>query len=144
MKNTGQIITHLKLDPSFKNLEKYECFKKIKSIFPPYIQDGILFMYGQNETIFVVFNHQALLMEFNYKLNMFSRLLSDIKKHNTLCIEYSNIKAIVTNKPIFQKIEDEVVDTYYEESDGEFENPYDDKELSAKLDEIKEIIKNNL
>ena len=145
MKNSRDIITHLKLDPSFKNLEKYECFEKIKSIFPPYIQDGVAFMYGKNSTIFVVFAHQALQMDFNYKLNMFSRLLSDIKKHNQLCSEFDDIKAIVTNKPIFHETKrvDEVM-RYFEESDGEFANPYDDEELATILEEIKEIIQTTL
>jgi len=144
MKDITNIISHLKLNPNLKKLSSYECFNSLKSLLPKHFRDAIIFMYKKNETIFFVFNHPAVHMEFNYKLNSISTVLSQLKKYKNICQEFQNVKAIVTNKRIFLESESLIEEeTYIEESNANFKNPYNDKEMYDILEKIRDNINKN-
>ncbi len=146
MKNSNNIIIHLKNQPYYKKIKNIECFNKIKSLLPPKLSNSILFIYIKNQTLFFVLTHPGYKMEFNYNVNLIKRLLKELKKRDKNCqnLNIKDIKTFVTNKINIQKTENNNKNSkiyYNERAKGNFKILTNNQKLKTRFLEIQKIIK---
>ena len=144
MKKAHDILSSLQNQPQFKKLHNVRCIERILSVFLPSVQRFVEFGYIKNGTLFVVLNHNAGKQEFDNNIKMIKDLLKSVKIEECEGVEFTQIKAFVTNRPRRKKESRRVTVPFYEErSHGEFDiELIKDEELRNIAKEIREIIKN--
>jgi len=145
MKNSKNIINHLLNNPLYSKIVQVKCFNRLKSLLPPRLQKGIVFIYKKEKTLFLVLNHPTFKMEFNYKLDLIKLWLKQLQNIDDNCkgLDIETVKTFVSNK-VVEKKESKNVDLYEEKSDGDFENLAKDKNIKEVFDKIKMIIRDNI
>ncbi|NPA73494.1 MAG: hypothetical protein GXO12_02170 [Epsilonproteobacteria bacterium] len=147
MKQSSEIITHLKNLPIYRKVNQAGCFDKLKSLLPPLWRKSVLFIYIKNKTLFFALNHPGLKMEFNYNHNLIKELLKRLKNSYPDCkdIEVTDIKAFAVNQFEFvAKKEYGFYDTkiiYTEKSTGNFKIRTNNKKLLKLFQNIQTTIK---
>jgi len=144
MKKAHDILSSLQNQPQFKKLHNVRCIERILSVFLPSVQRFVEFGYIKNGTLFVVLNHNAGKQEFDNNIKMIKDLLKSVRIEECEGVEFSQIKAFVTNRPRRKKAPRRATVPFYEErSHGEFDiELIQDEELKSIAKEIREIIKN--
>ncbi len=139
MKNTNDILTHLKFCPEFKKLNTHTTLEKLINTLPMNLKKGVKFAYIKKDILYFVLTHQVYKMEFSYNKELIWSLLKTLKIANILDINF-----FVTN--IIEKKEEklELKPHYKERSFAIFENHLKDNNLHKKIEEIRNTIKNNL
>ena len=144
MKNAQSIISHLKQDPSLKNLQKTESYKKLLSLLPGNLSKAVRFMYNKNQVLFFVLDHPGYKMEFHYKLSLIKGLLKQliIMDPSCVCIDADEIKTFVTNKPpLHVKTSPHLTGPFYDEASlAAFQNKAKDPEINALFEAIRQTI----
>ena len=145
MKKAHDILSSLQNQPQFQKLHNVRCIERILSVFLPTVQRFIEFGYIKNGTLFVVLNHNAGKQEFDNNIKMIKDLLKSVKIEECEGVEFSQIKAFVTNRPRRKKEPRRATVPFYEErSHGEFDiDLIKDEELRKIAKEIREIIKDH-
>ncbi len=142
MKSVKTVLSHI--FPKNSKFGEHSCFNKLISLLPKRFKDHTLFCYKKNETLFFVFDHPGIKMEFNYNLNLINELLNIMKKNSNECknLEIKSIKSFVKNdktkRYLYKKRE---FNSYKENSKGDFENFAKNQEIKEILEKIREKIK---
>ena len=141
MKNVKSILPHI--FPKIDKIHQHRCFNKIVSLLPKNLKEHTLFCYKRDRTLFIVFDHPGIKMEFNYNQKVINEILNMAKKMVNECknVEISNIKAIVSNKN-FKKIKNSnsSFNTYKETSLANFKNYAKNSEIKDLIEKIREKI----
>lgn len=142
MKDSKNIISHLKKNPLLKNLEQQECFDILLSLLPKSFTQFIKFIYKKNDTIFFVLKHPSAKMEFNYKRNLIKELLNKVINFNQQCKSLQNIeiKAFVSNKKVINPKSSQSLIFYNEKAKGTFINNSKNEKLHELFEEIRKTI----
>jgi hypothetical protein len=144
MKNSSQILSHLKHQPQFSKLAQHDCIQSVKNLFPPRLQKMILYGYIRNGILFFVFNHPGAKQEFDI---IIESIKAPLKAHMPLtCLEnpFNDIKAFVTHQPLQRSNNPKKEQQLYpERSEGSFDNPVTDKKLHELIEQIRQTIIQN-
>lgn len=148
MKQARFIIENITHKPSFKNLHKIKCYKKLIAPLPLHVSQKILFMYNKNKTLYFVFGHPGDLMSFNniqrqnkYKQSLVKTILKKLIQidKSCECIDADEIKAFVSNKQRPLQVSEDVF-VYEERSMGTFINYAKNEKLNELFEQIRDII----
>lgn len=141
MKSVKYILPHL--FPNNDKIIQHRCFNKLISLFPKNIREHTLFCYKKDMTLFLVFDHPGIKMEFNYNQKVINEILNLAKKKSDECknIEINSIKAIVSNRQEkkFEKKE-KSLNKYKEISSGNFKNFAANSEIKDMIEIIRKKI----
>jgi hypothetical protein len=148
MRKANEILNTVKSKPYFKDIHKYSCFNKLKSLLPPRFQDAIAFFYIKNNTLFGGLSHPGYKMELNYNKDLVKALLNQLISVKIECKEV--FKDVVKIEFFVSKfhtpppmITEDTDPKYRELASGEFELKVKDRELIEIFNKIKEDIKLN-
>ncbi len=141
MKNSTQILSHLKHQPQFSKLAHYDCIKSVKNLFPPRLQQMILYGYIRNGVLFFVFNHPGAKQEFDIIIESIKAPLKAHMPASCAGSPFHDVKAFVSHEPLSkQEDSDHTVETYPERSQGNFDNPVTDQKLHDTIETIRQTI----
>lgn len=141
MKNTNEILTHIKYSPEFKKINTQSALLKLIDSLPVSIKKGVAFAYTKNQTLFFVVYHPVYKTEMKIEYNQ--TLIRDLLKKLQIA-NVEKIECFVTNKKVkkdffeYEKIEIEKVN---EKSYGLFDNNIEDKDLYNLFEDIRKTIK---
>lgn len=142
MKNSKEIISHLRSQPSFKKVKTQECIQKVVLILPPGIIQRVRFSYVKNHTLFFVLNHPGAKFEFDNIIKSIKKLLIEFINSCDTTLLVNDVKAFATHKPETISIEPLHLETaeFQERSRASFKNPFHTSTMYQKLEEIRAII----
>ncbi|MEA3372549.1 MAG: hypothetical protein U9Q62_02545 [Campylobacterota bacterium] len=144
MKNSAQILSHLKHQPQFSKLAQHECIRSVQKLFPPHLQKMILYGYIRNGILFFVFNHPGAKQEFDLIIESIKTPLRAYPPKTCQSDPFNDIKAFVTHKPLYkaaQKSKPELL--YAERAEGTFTNPATDQRLHRLIEKIRQTIQSH-
>lgn len=142
MKNASQIINSIQNRPQFSKLSKYNCIKKIQSIFTPALQRMIKFAYIKNNTLFFVLNHPAAKQEFDNNIQNIKSALNFHMPEECSETLVEDIRAFVTHTPTKQSKTTKKEELRYKErASGNFDVNIKDEKLNQLVKSIQNIIK---
>ena len=147
MKNSAQILSSIQNRPQFSKLSKYNCIKKIQSLFSPALQRMIKFAYFKNDILFFVLNHPGAKQEFDNNIQNIKSALNFVQPEECVNISVTDIKAFITNKPIKKTTlftNAHINQIYKERASGNIEINIKDKKLNQLVKSIQAIIKENV
>lgn len=78
MKNASHILASLRQKPSFSNLARIECIRRIQGLFPPHLQRLIRYGYFRNDTLYFVLSHPGAKQEFD---NIIASIKGPLKQY---------------------------------------------------------------
>jgi hypothetical protein len=145
MKTPNQILSHLKHQPQFSKLARFECIKKIKSLFSPHLQKMIRYGYINQNTLFFVLNHPGAKQEFDNIIDSIKMPLKLYPPQECSESSFDDIKAYVSYKPantLKPHITPKLI--YSEKSKAAFSNTIKDKKLFEHFETIRKKIESNL
>ena len=144
MKNSAQILTSIQNRPQFSKLSKYNCIKKIQSLFSPALQRMIKFAYFKNDILFFVLNHPGAKQEFDNNIQNIKSALNFVSPDECMDVLVTDIKAFVTNKPVQKSVlfeNSSIKEVYKERASGNIEVNIRDDKLNKLVKSIQDIIK---
>ena len=141
MKNSKQLVSHLRSQSAFSPLNNLPCINAVKGLLPERLHKFILFGYIRHNILFFALNHPGAKQEFD---NIISSIKAPLKKMPPLeCknFELFDIRAFVSHKKSlnFTSV-DPHEEHYNERSEGTFENPVQNEKLHNIIEEIRQII----
>ncbi len=146
MKHSSDILSHLFLQPHFKSLPRYRCFRTFLSLLKPTWRDAVAFVYMKERTFYFVLRHPGFKMEFNYNRDLLKSLLTAFAQETPECRFMGETERVVAfaGKLYTQPHEEENTVPYYRESaEGDFEIRTEDAELKKRFSSISEHIRCN-
>jgi hypothetical protein len=148
MKSMNAIVDLLKGRPHFKDIQKYSCFNKLKSLLPPRFAKAIAFFYIKNNTLFGGLSHPGYKLELNYNKDLVKGLLIELATLDLECKEIfdgiEKVEFFVSKyfAPAPAKFED--TEPFYQElADANFSIDVKDSDIKEIFLKIKEDIKRN-
>lgn len=144
MKNSKQLVSHLRSQSAFAPLSNLTCINAVKELLPERLHKFILFGYIRHNILFFALNHPGAKQEFDNIISSIKTPLRAIPPLACKKFEISDVRAFVSHKKslTFTSAEPKAVQ-YKERSSAEFENKVEDKKLHQVIEEIREIIKNS-
>ena len=136
MKNSSEILSHLKYRPEFKKINTNVTINRLINALPLKLKKGVKFGYIKNQTLFFVLTHPVYKMEFEYNKSLIKSLLKTAKIANV-----NDFKFFVTNQIERKEKKIEPTAYYKERSNAIFENFCKDENLKNKFEEIRSLIK---
>jgi hypothetical protein len=115
MKNSNQLVSHLRSQSAFAPLNNLSCINAVKELLPQRLHRFILFGYIRHNILFFALNHPGAKQEFD-------NIISSIK----------------TPLKFSQGTPTEVA--YEERAHGEFTNEIQNEKLHTIMEEIRQII----
>ena len=142
MKNSAQVLLHLVNQPQYKKLEQQQCISTIQGLFPPHLQNLVLFAYVRHKVLYFVFSHPGAKQEFDIIISSIKTPLKLYPPSECQGLEFEDIVAYVSHKPINKMATQtrQTVSDYEELSKGEFINNVDDKKLHKIIEDIRKSI----
>ncbi len=143
MKKVETVLDHLLSHPTYAVVRRQKCFQLIKKALPKRLQDGILFIYVKNKTLFFALKHPAYKMEFDYKLSLIKNLLTTLPPIKDACSahEIRQVKSFVSKFAPERKKGVDSVPRYKERSSGMFAVHAENEDLKKRFEELKETIR---
>ncbi len=143
MKKVETVIDHLLSQPVYALLRQQNCFRLIKKALPPNMQNGILFIYVKNGTLFFALKHPVYKMEFDYKLSLIKNLLSTLPPLREACGDHKirDIKAFVSRFAPEPKESPRSVPHYRERASGRFDIRCKNERVKREFESLKETIR---
>lgn len=141
MKNSKQLVSHLRAQSAFAPLSNLTCINAVKELLPERLHRFILFGYIRHNILFFALNHPGAKQEFDNIINSIKVPLKKIPPLACKKFEIEDVRAFVSHKKSlnFSVTKPEVI-RYKERSSALFENPIEDKKLHQVIEEIREII----
>lgn len=139
MKNSKQLVSHLRSQSAFAHLGMQPCIDAVKELLPPRLHRFILFGYIKHNILFFALNHPGAKQEFD---NIISSIKTPLKQMPPLkCknFEIFDVRAFVSHKKTL-KFSQHKEEMYEERAHGEFKNELHDEKLHAMFEEIRDII----
>jgi len=143
MKNSKQLVSHLRSQSAFTPLNNQSCINAVKELLPQRLHRFILFGYIRHNIVFFALNHPGAKQEFDNIINSIKTPLKQMPPLSCKNYEIYDVRAFVshkktisfsTNKPINEE--------YKERASASFDNDIKDKKLHNVFEEIRDIIKN--
>lgn len=144
MKNSKQLVSHLRSQSAFTPLSNLSCIDAIKELLPPRLHRFILFGYIRHNIVFFALNHPGAKQEFDNIINSIKTPLKKIPPSSCKKFEIFDVRAFVSHKKTLTFSVSKPQEVHFEErSKAEFENNIEDKKLHQVMEEIREIIKHS-
>jgi len=144
MKNSKQLVSHLRSQSAFAPLSTLSCIEAIKELLPPRLHRFILFGYIRHNIVFFALNHPGAKQEFDNIINSIKTPLRQMPPPSCKKFEIYDVRAFVSHKKSLKYSVSKPKEVHYEErSEAEFENSIVDKKLHQVMEEIREIIKHS-
>ena len=143
MKNSKQIVSHIRSKSIFKPLSTIRCIDAVKEILPIRLHKFILFGYIRHNTLFFALNHPGAKQEFDNIINSIKTPLKSIPPIECKNFIIQDIKAFISYKKRLTFTTIKPKQYFAERSNGEFKNNVQDKKLHETVEKIREIIKTN-
>jgi len=144
MKNSKQLVSHLRSQSAFAPLSNLSCIEAVKELLPPRLHRFILFGYIRHNIVFFALNHPGAKQEFD---NIISSIKTPLKKIPPLScknFEIYDVRAFVSHKKTLKYSVSKPKEIHYNErSEAAFDNNIQDSKLHQTLEEIRDIIKNS-
>ena len=142
MKNSAQVLSHLVNQPQYKKLEQQQCINTIKGLFPPHLQNLVLFAYVKHKVLYFVFSHPGAKQEFNIIISSIKTPLKLYPPPQCQELKFEDIAAYVSHKPIKKESTEtrKTVSDYEELSTGDFVNNVNDPKLHKIIEDIRKSI----
>jgi len=142
MKNAESIISHLLNKPTFKNVVKARCLRRlIDTALPQRLARFVQFCYIKNNILFIAITHPGIKMELYYKDNLLKSILTMLQKTAPECeiIHFDKIRifALNANEP---KKDPDTHPRYHEHAKAIFENKATNQELQDQFEQIRNLI----
>ncbi len=143
MKKKKNILSHLFSNPI--KLQEHKCLNRLKALLPKRFQQSLVSIYKKGHILYFVFNHQGLVMEFNYIKKDINELLKMVQMHDKNCtlLEIKQIKSYAKFQTKAPTQKQKSIQRYRERSRATFEIVPSNPELKMLLQKIKEAIKKN-
>lgn len=141
MKDSQQIVSHLRSQSIFAPLKSIQCINTVKTLLPERLHRFILFGYIRNNILFFALNHPGAKQEFDNIINSIKAPLKNLPPEACSAFQLQDVRAFVSHKRSlrFQSNHD-TAPHYQERSKADFENPVKDEKLHAIIEEIRGII----
>ena len=143
MKNSKQLVSHLRSQSAFTPLNNQACINSVKELLPSRLHRFILFGYIRHNIVFFALNHPGAKQEFDNIINSIKAPLKKIPPLSCKNFEVYDIRAFVSHKKTIKfsafNPHDE---TYQERSHADFDNSIEDNKLHSIVEDIRDIIKN--
>ena len=144
MKNSKQLVSHLRSQSAFAPLSNLSCIEAIKELLPPRLHRFILFGYIRHNIVFFALNHPGAKQEFDNIINSIKTPLKRMPPVSCKKFEIFDIRAFVSHKKTLKFSVSKPPEIQFEErSKAEFENNIEDKKLHQVIEEIRDIIKHS-
>jgi len=140
MKNSRNIIEHLRSAPTYQKLNQQMVLGALRKMLPKRFGDSIIFIHQKGDTLFMALEHPGMLMELNYNLKLIKELLNIASTKYPELATIKNIKGYVKNKILDENTKNSEP-RYFERSSGEFETEVENKNIEGMIKAIKEVIK---
>jgi len=141
MKNSNQLVSHLRSQSTFAHLSTQPCIDAVKELLPARLHKFILFGYIKHNILFFALNHPGAKQEFDNIINSIKAPLKQMPPLQCKEFEIFDVRAFVSHKKAqtFAKHEE----LFYEErAEGTFKNEFKDDKLHAMFEAIRDIIHN--
>ena len=143
MKNSKQLVSHLRSQSAFTPLNNQACINSVKELLPPRLHKFILFGYIRHNIVFFALNHPGAKQEFDNIINSIKTPLKKIPPITCKNYEIYDVRAFVSHKKTIKFTQTKPLSVPYEErAAADFENFIADKKLHDVFEEIRDIIKN--
>ncbi len=141
MKNSNQLVSHLRSQSAFSPLSNLSCINAVKELLPQRLHKFILFGYIRHNILFFALNHPGAKQEFDNIINSIKTPLKTIPPVQCSKFELHDIRAFVSHKkPMKFSTLAHQKQEYQERSHGDFENNVHDEKLHNIIEEIRHII----
>lgn len=141
MKNSTQILSHLRHRPQFSRLSHYACIQSVQRLFSPHLQKMIRFGYIRNNTLFFVLDHPGAKQEFDTIIDSIKTPLKSYPPPACSGSSFNDIRAFVTHRRPLQPVQSVSSRLEYtERSSGTFSNPVSDQRLHDIIESIRHTI----
>ena len=143
MKNSKQLVSHLRSQSAFTPLNNQACINSVKELLPPRLHRFILFGYIRHNIVFFALNHPGAKQEFDNIINSIKTPLKKMPPLSCKKFEIYDVRAFVSHKkslkytPIKPSYE-----AFSERAKADFNNEVQDEKLHQVIEEIRDIIKN--
>ena len=143
MKNSKQLISHLRSQSIFAPLNNQACINSVKELLPSRLHRFILFGYIRHNILFFALNHPGAKQEFDNIITSIKGPLKHMPPLECKNFEINDVRAFVSHKrhlsytPVEHNYE-----KYDERSDAQFQNSIENEQLHQVVEEIRDIIKN--
>ncbi|HIC44993.1 MAG TPA: hypothetical protein EYO73_12165 [Sulfurimonas sp.] len=143
MKNSKQLVSHLRSQSAFVPLNNQSCINAVKELLPPRLLRFILFGYIRHNIVFFALNHPGAKQEFDNIINSIKTPLRQMPPLSCKNYQINDIRAFVSHKKFlkytaFKPIHEE----FKERAEAKFDNTIQDEKLFKVFEEIRSIIKN--
>jgi len=139
MKNSNQLVSHLRSQSAFARLGTQPCINAVKELLPPRLHRFILFGYVKHNIIFFALNHPGAKQEFDNIINSIKAPLKSIPPLPCQKLEIYDIRAFVSHKKSLKFTPHKVI-SFKERAHGDFNNSLKDEGLHSIAEEIRNII----
>jgi hypothetical protein len=139
MKNSKQLVSHLRSQSAFTHLSVQPCIDAVKELLPARLHRFILFGYIKHNILFFALNHPGAKQEFDNIISSIKTPLKQIPPLQCKNFEIADVRAFVSHKKSL-KFSEHKEELYEERALGEFENSLKDEKLHAMFEEIRDII----
>ncbi len=144
MKNSQQLVSHLRSQSAFSPLDRLPCINAVKELLPTRLHRFILFGYIRHNILFFALNHPGAKQEFDNIINSIKAPLKKMPPISCKNFEIYDVRAFVSHKKTLKFHTHKPKEVHYSErSNGEFENHVDDEKLHSIIEEIRDLIKTN-
>lgn len=144
MKNSQTLISRIIKSPSLKKLHQSTKLSKIKIFLAKNIKDNLLFILSKNHQILFAFKNPVVCNEFNKYIskNLTQTLKQNAQFFPTLPPSFT-LKGYVPLNQLkrHSQVQEVFVSTFIERSNGDFQNHCQDKNLRARFETLRSLIK---
>ncbi len=143
MKNSKQLVSHLRSQSAFTPLNNQACINSVKELLPPRLHRFILFGYIRHNIVFFALNHPGAKQEFDNIINSIKTPLKNMPPLSCKKFELYDIRAFVSHKKTMKfSLTRPSYEQYEERANAEFSNEIKDEKLYQVFEDIRNIIKN--
>ncbi len=141
MKNSKQLVSHLRSQSAFSPLNNLPCINAVKALLPQRLHKFILFGYIRHNILFFALNHPGAKQEFDNIISSIKTPLKNVPPSECKNFELFDIRAFVSHKKTLNFSVKASHEEYYDErSNGTFENSVKNEQLHNIIEEIRQII----
>jgi hypothetical protein len=141
MKNSNQLVSHLRSQSAFAPLNNLSCINAVKELLPQRLHRFILFGYIRHNILFFALNHPGAKQEFDNIINSIKTPLKKMPPLSCKNHEIYDIRAFVSHKKHLSFTQAPPKEVLYEErAQGKFTNEIQNEKLHSIMEEIRQII----
>jgi len=143
MKNSNQLVSHLRSQSAFTPLKNQSCINSVKELLPPRLHRFILFGYIRHNIVFFALNHPGAKQEFDNIINSIKTPLKKMPPLSCKNYEIFDVRAFVSHKKTmkFSAVKPSY-EEYEERAEADFSNEIENEKLHKVFEDIRSIIKN--